>query len=140
MTNVTYQVKVDEKLSAFFATIKGLRHWDGLACHPNRALVMAIRDSRMENLGTIFYKSTQILLYAYDIDIIGLRLFCVAEAYQRIGQAAEYLGLQINEAPKTKLMLATTAALPTPSPSLRRHDVLIVACTFDVVQEFICLK
>ena len=55
------------------------------------ALERAIRDSRVETTGTIFYKSTQILAYANDIDIIGLRLSCVAEAYQEIEQAAKSL-------------------------------------------------
>ena len=48
--------------------------------------------------------------------------------------------MQINEVPKTKLMLATSAALPTTSHNLRGHDVQIVECTFEVAQEFICLK
>ena len=48
----------------------------------NLVLERAIRDSRVETTGSIFYKSTQILAYADDIDIIGLRLSYVAEAYQ----------------------------------------------------------
>ena len=78
----------------------------------------------METTGTIFYKSTQILAYADDIDIIGLRLSYVAEAYQGIEQAAENLGFQINEA-KTKLMEETSAGLPTNNQNLRRRDVQI---------------
>ena len=70
----------------------------------------------METTGTIFYKSTQILAYADDIDIIGLRLSYVAEAYQGIKQAAECLGLQINEA-KTKLMVATSVTLSINNPN-----------------------
>ena len=93
MTNVTYQMKVDGKLSRPFATTKGLRQVDGLACLLfNLALERAIRDSRVKTTETIFYKSTQILAYADDIGIIGLgshhyRLFYVAEAYQGIEQA-----------------------------------------------------
>ena len=101
MTNVTCQVMVDGKLSGPFATTKG----------PRRA-----------TWRTIFYKSTQILAYANDIDIIVLRLSYVAEAYQGIEQAAENLGLQINEA-KTKLMVATSAGPPTNNQNLRRRDV-----------------
>ena len=74
MTNVTCQVRVDGKLSGPFATTKGLRRGDGLArLLFNLALQRAIRDSRVETTGTIFYKSTQILAYADDIDIIGSR-------------------------------------------------------------------
>ena len=90
----------------------------------NLALEKAIRDSRVETTGTIFYKSTQILAYADVIDIIVLRLSYVAEAYQGIEQAAQSLGLQIKEA-KTELMVATSAALPINNQKLRRRDVQI---------------
>ena len=63
-------VRVDEKFLGLFATTKGLRHGDGLACLLcNLALERGIRDSRLKTTGTIFYKSTQILAYADDIDI-----------------------------------------------------------------------
>ena len=76
-------MKLDGKFSGPFATTKGLRQGDGLACLLfNLALERAIRDSRVETTGIIFYKSTQILAYADDIDIICLRLSYVAEAYQ----------------------------------------------------------
>ena len=77
-------MRIDGKLSGPFATTKGLRQGDGLVCLLfNLALERAIRDSRVETAGTFFYKSIQILTYADDIDIIGLRLSYVAEAYQR---------------------------------------------------------
>ena len=87
-------------------------------------LERAIRDSRVETSGIIFYKSTQTLACADDINIIDLRLSYVAEAYQGIEQAAENLGLQINEA-KTKLMVAASATLPTTNLNLRNRDVQI---------------
>ena len=139
MTNVTCQVRVDGNLSGPFVTTKGLRSGDGLACLLlNLALEKAIRDSRVETTGTIFYKTTQILAYADDIDIIGLRLSYVAEAYQGIEQVAESLGLQIDEA-KTKLMMATSSDLPTNNQNLRRRDVQIDERTFEVVPQFISL-
>ena len=96
VTNVTCQVKVDWKLSMPFASSKGLRQRGGLACLLcNLALERVIRDSRVKTTGTIFFKSTQILEYADDIDIIDLRLSYVAVAYRGIEQAAENLGLQI---------------------------------------------
>lgn len=64
----------------------------------------------METLGTIFCKSTQILGYADGIDIIGMQLSYIVEAYQRIEEAAENLELQISEA-KTTLM-ATSTGIP----------------------------
>ena len=66
------------------------------------------RDSKVETSGTIVYKSTQILAYANEIDIIGLWFSFIAEAYKGIEQVAENLRLQINEA-KPKLMVATSA-------------------------------
>ena len=90
------------------------------------------RGAREGHPGIIFDKSTEILAYADDIDIIGLRLSYVAETYQGIEQAAENLGLQINEA-KTKLMVPTSAALPINHQILRRCDVLIGERTFEVV-------
>ena len=119
MTNVTCQVRVDGQFSGPFATNKGLRQGDGLACLLfNLALERAIRDLRVETTGTIFYKPTQILESADYKDIIGLRLSYVAEAYQGVEQAAENLGLQINEA-KSKLMVATSAGLPINNQNLR---------------------
>ena len=71
--------------------------------------------------------------YQFSIDIIGLRLSYVSEAYQGIEQAAENLALKINE-PNTKLMVAT--ALPISNPNLRGRDMQIGESTFEVVPEF----
>ena len=118
------------------ATTKGLRQGDGLACLLfNLALDRPICDLRANTTGTIFYKSTQILAYADDIDIIGLRLSYVAKAYQGIEQAAENLGLQINEA-KTKLMVSTSAGLPINNQNLRRRDAQIGERIVEVAPEF----
>ena len=77
MTNVTCQVRVDGKLSGPLATTKRLRQGDRLACLIlNLALERAIHDSRVE----------MDLAYADDINIIGLRLSYIAEAYQGIEQ------------------------------------------------------
>ena len=75
------------------------------------------------------------LAYADDIDIIGLQLSYVVEAYQQIERAANILGLQIKDA-KTKLMAASSAVLPIKNPNLRRRDVQIGERTFEVVPQF----
>ena len=115
-----------------FATTKGLRQGDGLACLLFN-LVLESRNgplsgwplhSRVETSGTIFYKITQILAYADDKDIIGLRFSYIVEAYQGIQQAAKILGLQIHEA-NTKLIIATSATLPITKLNLRVCDVQI---------------
>ena len=67
-----------------FATNISLRQGDGLACRLfNLAQERIIRDLRVETTETIFYESTQILAYADEIDIIGLGLSYVTEAYQK---------------------------------------------------------
>ena len=82
MTNITCRMKVDGKLSGPFAKVCAR-----LACLLfNLALERAIRDSRVETTGTIFYKSTQILTCIDYIDIIGLRLSYVTKAYQRLSR------------------------------------------------------
>ena len=140
MTNVTCQVRVDGKLAGPFATTMGLRQGDGLACLLfYLVLEKAIRDSSVETTGTILYRSTQILAYADDIDIIGLRLSYVVEAYQGFKQAPGNLGLQINEA-KIKLMVATSVALPINNQNRRRRDVQIGERTFEVVPQFTYLE
>ena len=73
----------------------------------------------------------KILGYADDIDIIGLRLSYVAEAYQGIEKAAENLGLQINEA-KTKLMVVTSVGLPINNQNLRRRNIQVGERTFEI--------
>ena len=62
MTNVSCRVKVS-----------GKRAGPCVCLIFNMALERAMRDSRVESSGTIFYKSTQIMAYADDIDIIGLQ-------------------------------------------------------------------
>ena len=81
--------------------------------HQRSTLEWAIQDASVETSRTIFYKSIQILAYADDINMIGLRLFYVAEAYQKNEEAAWNLGMQINKA-KTKLI--KSAALPIIAP------------------------
>ena len=56
---------------------------------------LGAREGRLEREGGEF--GNQILAYFDDIDIIGLWLSYVVEAYQGIQQAAENLRLQINQ-------------------------------------------
>ena len=69
MTNVTWQVRGDGKLSGPFATTKGLRQGDGLACLLfNLALERAIRDSRVETCHKIIspYIITEVFIETFD--------------------------------------------------------------------------
>jgi hypothetical protein len=57
--------------------------------------------------GTILYKSTQLLGYADDIDIIGNSEKAIIEAFVKSEKAAQQIGLKINE-DKTKYIEVTS--------------------------------
>ncbi|XP_055714419.1 uncharacterized protein LOC129808671 [Phlebotomus papatasi] len=115
MTDVRSKVKANGSLSREFCVNNGLRQGDGLSCVLfNLALDKAIRDSGVSMRGVILNKSTQLLAYADDIDIMGRNPRAVQEAFIQIEHAARNLGLQINEG-KTKYMVASSAATPATS-------------------------
>jgi sorting nexin-29 len=75
------QVKIERDLSEEFHIRKGLRQGDSLSCLLfNLALEKVIKDSKLNTRGTIFLKSTQVLAYANDIDLIGRTKKCIAES------------------------------------------------------------
>lgn len=95
-------------LNVFFFTEKGLKQGDSLSCLLfNIALEKAIRDSGIQTRSTIFQKSTQILAYADDIDIIGRTRESVSEAFSAFLPAAKNIGLTIN-IEKTKVYGSNT--------------------------------
>lgn len=82
LTNIQCAVKIQNETSEQFSTYRGLRQGDALACQLfNIALEKVIRDSKVQTTGTIFNKSTQILAYADDIDIIGRSLAAAKESF-----------------------------------------------------------
>jgi sorting nexin-29 len=73
MKTVQCSVKIQNDISEQFETNKGLRQADALACLLfNVVLEKVMRDAGILNSGTIYNKSTQVLAYADDINIIGL--------------------------------------------------------------------
>ncbi|CAD7087998.1 unnamed protein product [Hermetia illucens] len=109
LTNVRGQIKAAGSLSRPFDINNGLRQGDALSCVLfNLALEKVIRDAEVNARGTILFKSTQLLAYADDIDIMGRTTRDVQTAFIQIEQAARDLGLHINEG-KTKYMVATSA-------------------------------
>lgn len=132
MANVQSQVRIDGALSESVPCNKGLRQGDGLACLLfNISLERAVRDSGIRTRGTIFTKSTQILGYADDIDIIGRSTLAVKEAFVQIEAAATSLGLQVNEG-KTKYMAASSASTTRDIGT----SITIGDHNFEVVQQF----
>ena len=90
---------------------KGLKQGDGLSCLLfNIALEKIIRNAKLENKGTIYSKSIQILAYADDIDIVGRTINSVKEACLALSKAASNMELTINEE-KTKFMQVTSKPL-----------------------------
>jgi sorting nexin-29 len=76
-------------------------------CHGfNIALEEFIRDSAINLRGTIFYRSVQILAFAYDSDIRGRTQKAMKEAFTNLEKAARKMHLQINQG-KTKYMPVT---------------------------------
>jgi hypothetical protein len=61
--------------------------------------------TKLQTKGTIFKKQTQILGYAYDIDIIGRSQAAAREAFIALEREANKVGLRINVI-KTKCMIA----------------------------------
>ena len=136
LANTTSVVRIGNNTSEQFPTKQGFRQGDALSCDFfNLCLEKIIRDSNIQTSGTIYDKSTQILGYADDIDIIGRRKVDVETSFVEIERAADRIGLKINST-KTKYMLATR------SDSTRQNfgqNVIIGQHNFEVVKEFIYL-
>lgn len=108
MARVVCKVKIQDELSEPFETSGGIRQGDGLACLLfNLALEKVIRQSKT-NCRTILLKSTQILAYADDIDIIARTMEDLKESFTSIEKAAREMGLTINE-DKTKILISTVS-------------------------------
>jgi hypothetical protein len=76
----------------------------------NVALEKIVRDSGVETAGTVFRKSSQLLAYADDIDIMARTLSCMTDNFVKLEDAANSMGLKIN-ASKTKYMMARKGPL-----------------------------
>lgn len=136
LANTTSVVRIGKETSEQFSTKQGFRQGDALSCDFfNLCLEKIIRDSTTATTGSIYTKSTQILGYADDIDIIGRRKEDVETSFVEIERAAQIVGLKINPG-KTKYMFAS-------SSEARRNDfpqnVNIGQHHFEVVKEFIYL-
>jgi len=82
------------------------RQGDGLSCLLfNIALEGVMRRAGLNMRGTIFNKSSQLICFADDVDIVGRTFEVVADLYTRLKREAAVIGLQINTS-KTKYMLA----------------------------------
>jgi sorting nexin-29 len=67
-----------------------------------------VRDAGILNSGTVYNKSTQLLAYADDINIIGRYMRDTIEVFTKLERSAKEFSLQVNES-KTKYMLVPTS-------------------------------
>lgn len=129
LRSVKCRIKIMSDVSEVFYTERGLRQGDSLSCILfNIALEKVIRDSGLNYRNTILQRSTQILAYADDIDIIGRTKKDVVEAFTALETAARDIGLAVNEE-KTKFLVVSS----------RAHDVQplqIGNFTFEGVTQF----
>jgi uncharacterized protein YbaR (Trm112 family) len=80
-------------LSEPFTTYRGLTQADTLACPLTKNALKVIRDSAAEKRGTIYFKATQILAYAVDIDITYTSKRAVKGAIIKTDKEAQKMGL-----------------------------------------------
>jgi sorting nexin-29 len=107
LKRVKCRTELQGQLSEPFFTQRGLRQGDTLACLLfNIALEKVIRDSGTERRGIIYYKSVKVLAYTDDLDIIGRSVRDVKEAFIKLNNEAQQMGLNINKE-KTKCMEIT---------------------------------
>ncbi|XP_071044382.1 uncharacterized protein [Parasteatoda tepidariorum] len=89
LRRVKCRVKLQNELTEPFYTDRGLRQGDTHACLLlNIALEKAIRAFGINVRGTIFQRSTQILAYADDLDIMGRSRQSVVENFKALEVAA----------------------------------------------------
>ena len=115
MTNTVSQVRVQNRLTDLFETRTGLKQGDGLAPTLfNLALEYVIRAMNMDSSGTLLIKSTQLVAYADDINIMSRRLGDAESLLHNLNNAAKEVGLHINES-KTKAMMQSKTRTPANS-------------------------
>lgn len=101
----------------------------------NLCLERIIRDSNIQTSGSIYTKSTQILGYADDIDIIGRKKEDVEKSFVELERTAGRIGLKINSG-KTKYMLASKNSS---TQQTMGQNVNIGQHSFEVVKDFVYL-
>jgi sorting nexin-29 len=98
LKRVKCRIKLQGQLSEPFFTQKVLRQGDAMVCLLfNIALQKVITHSGTERRGMMYYKSVQVLAYADDLDITERSERDVKEAFIKLDNEAQQMGLNINE-------------------------------------------
>jgi hypothetical protein len=91
-------LRIQSHLSESLNVKNGLRQSDALACLLfNIALEKVVHESNIQTRGTIFLKTTQILAYADDIDIMSCTMMGLNESFISFEKSACQMGLVINQ-------------------------------------------
>ena len=118
LLNVKARVRIRNNLSEIFETMDGLRQGDPLATLLfNIVLEKIVRNSTVETSGTIYRKTSQLLGYADDLDMVGRNVDIVKENYTKLDSSASIYGLEVNER-KTKYMVTSSSRYRSPNQML----------------------
>lgn len=135
LSTVSSKVRVRNKLSEAFTIDQGLRQGDPLAAMLfNIALEMAVRASGVDTSNTIYRKSSMLLAYADDIDVVGRTTRQVKETFAALQKGAAGVGLKVNVS-KTKYMVAAGSGSNTSSGP----NIQLGGDNFEVVENFVYL-
>ena len=100
-------VKAVGSSSGKFRTERGFRQGDALSCSFfNILLELIMVSANINTSNNIFNKSSQVLAYADDINLIGRTSAKLVESFVELEKAANSVGLKVN-GDKTKYMLST---------------------------------
>jgi sorting nexin-29 len=136
LASVMCCVKVQGSTSRMFDCRVGLRQGDELSTKLfNIALEGIIRRAGIERSGTIFTKSTQLLGFADDIDIVGRNIRAITDAFSRMEKEAVKIGLQVN-VDKTKFLMVAASER---TRKLVGTHLVIGSYKFEVVDSFVYL-
>lgn len=133
LSGANSRVRIRNKLSDAFDIEEGLRQGDPLATLLfNLILEAAVRAMAIDTSSTIFTKSSQLLGFADDLDIMGRNMEVVKEKFVALDRKGSDFGLRVNDT-KTEYMVTST------SDRQYGQNVTINGHTFKVVDNFVYL-
>ena len=122
-------VRMGTNASQPFTTTKGFRQGDALSCDLfNICLEIIVRRADTRASNNIFTRSTQLLGYADDIDIVSRNVEDMKNSYINISSAAKTMGLIVN-VEKTKYLKSSRDNQPF-------NNITIGGDEFEAVNDF----
>lgn len=95
---------------------------------------MYVKGSRVDTSGTIYSKSSMLLAYADDIDVVGRTSRQVKDTFAALKGSAARIGLSVNVS-KTKFMVATSSE----SSAFTAPTIQLGGDSYEVVDNFVYL-